>query len=412
MKLEFTKGFFNAVYLPMLENKERVNVLWGGGGSGKSHFVVDKMIYKALKHPNRTILLSRKVQADIKDSIFQLVVEEIHRMKISHMVEISSYNLTIKFSNGSKFICKGLDDIERIKSITGVDDIVVEECTEISQEDFEQLNLRLRSSAPNQQIHMMFNPISKTNWVYRYFFEDGTPPNTMIIHSTYKDNRFLPEDYVASLLDYKRTNPLYYEVYALGNWGVLGKRVYTNWKKEKLNPAELMKDNPDLQLVIGLDFGFMADASTLAVSLVDSKKKKLYIIDEMYEKGLTNFDLADRIKEKGYAKSIITADSAEKKSIEELKILGIRRIKPAVKGNGSINAGISFLQGFEIIVDEKCQFAIGELEQYVYKRDKKTGLYLNEPVDDFNHILDALRYSVESIRRKNTKKLSKKMFGL
>lgn len=404
-------SYFNAPYLPMLNNTERFNVCWGGAGSGKSHFVVQKIILKALKHDNRTILFVRKVQATIKDSIFQLAVDELTKMGIVHLCEISYHNLTIKFPNGSRIIAKGLDDSEKIKSIAGIDDIVIEEATEISQDDFSQLNLRLRSKAKNQQIHLMFNPVSKLNWVYNHFFERGTPKNTLILHTTYKDNRFLPKEYIASLESYKITNPLYYQIYVLGGWGITGKRVFDNWKVEQFDKETLLK-NPAIRAVFGMDFGYINDPTTFVSSLVDMENKKLYIFSELYEHGLTNDRIAQRIYEMGYSKEIITADSAEQKSIDEIRNLGIRKIRPTKKGAGSINQGIQFLQQFEIIVHPSCQNVALELESYSYRKDKTTGLYTNTPVDAYNHCIDALRYSVTDFSLKKPVKVSKGTFGL
>lgn len=411
INIEVDTSYFIDAYLPLLDNEERFNVLWGGGGSGKSHFVADKMILKAFKYPNRTILLVRKVQAAIKDSIFQLVVDELSRMGLLRYCKVSTYNLTIDLPNGSKFICKGLDDPEKIKSITGVDDIVIEEATEITSDDFSQLNLRLRSQAPNQQIHLMFNPVAKTNWVYSYFFE-SIRNNTIIVHTTYKDNPHLPQEYIESLEEYKTTNPLYYDIYCLGQWGVLGKRVYNNWKVEEFDPYQIIREVPSAMPIFGLDFGYIADPSAFLGAIADTVNKKLYIFTEFYERGLLNDQIAERIIEEGYSKEVITADSAEKKSIDEIKGYGVRRIKPAKKGAGSVAQGIQYINQFEIIVHPDCVFTKAELQQYVYKKDKASGLYTNTPVDNHNHLMDALRYALERVRKKLNIRLTKRSFGL
>lgn len=412
IQVNLDMSYFNKPYLPMLNNEERFNVVWGGAGSGKSHFVVQKIILKALKYPNRTILFTRKVQATIKDSIFQLAIDELNKMGILHLCDVSYYALTIKFPNGSRIFGKGLDDSEKIKSIAGIDDIVIEEATELSQDDFSQLNLRLRSKAPNQQIHLMFNPVSKLNWVYAHFFDRGTPENTLIIHTTYKDNRFLPKEYIASLESYRVTNPLYYQIYVLGGWGITGKRVFDNWHVQQFDKNELMRKQPELKSAFGMDFGYINDATTMACSLVDLVNRKIYFFDELYEHGLVNNKIAEAIKDKGYAKETIVADSAEKKSIDEIREYGIRRMKPAAKGAGSINQGIQFLQQFEIIIHPSCKFFISEMESYSYKKDKASGLYTNTPVDAYNHVVDAFRYSMESFSRKSSYKVSKGSFGL
>lgn len=409
IRLKVDKSFFNEAYLPLLNNTERFTVLWGGGGSGKSHFVVDKMILKALQ-TKRTVLFIRKVQSTLKDSIFQLTLDELGRMGLREHCKISTYNLTIGLPNGSSFIYKGIDDPEKIKSISAIDDIVIEEATEITPDDFSQLNLRLRSKASNQQIHLMFNPVSQNNWVYNEFFAHKKE-NTRILHTTYKDNRFLPQEYIDSLLSYKKTNPLYYEVYALGNWGVLGKKVFTNWEVGPVDHVALIKANPDIRPKFSLDWGFVADPTAMLALLVDEDKKIIYIYDEVYQKGLLNSEIADLIKARGWARQRIIADSAEQKSIADLRSLGVPNIQPVKKGKGSIMAGIQKVNEYQIIVDPSCKFTIAELGQYVYKKDKATGLYLNQPVDANNHLMDCLRYAMGQPQNKIIKGLSKGIFG-
>lgn len=206
IKLNIDKSFFNEAYLPLLNNNERFTVLYGGGGSGKSHFVAQKMIIKALKYKKRKILVVRKVQATIRESIYALFIEQLEVMGILKLCKYTTSHMRIELPNGSQFIFVGLDDPEKIKSITGIDDIIVEEVTELaSADELAQLNTRLRSNAPNQQIHVMFNPVSKTNWVYKHWFQQEQK-DTVILKTTYKDNiRFLPQSYIDSLLDYKET---------------------------------------------------------------------------------------------------------------------------------------------------------------------------------------------------------------
>lgn len=370
------------------------------------------MILKALKYPNRKILVIRKVLATVRESVFALFLEQLSNMGILQFCKTTATNMKITLPNGSTLIFMGLDDSEKIKSIAGIDDIVIEEATELSQDDFSQLNLRLRSKAENQQIHLMFNPVSKANWVYKYFFINK-PDDCVILKTTYKDNKFLPQEYIDSLLEYKDTNPLYYQIYALGEFGNLGKKVYERYSVQDFEVHDLIKKNPDIKAVFGLDFGYINDPTAFIASLVDFENRKLYIFDELYERGLLNNEIAERIKEMGYAKEVITADSAEKKSIDEIKGYGIDRIKPAKKGSGSIMQGIQYIQQFEIIVHPRCKNTLVELENYSYQKDKATGEYINKPIDSYNHLLDALRYSLEAYSRaKRIKFLDKSAFGL
>lgn len=401
LNIKISKKVFNEAYLPQLSNYDtRFNVFYGGAGSGKSKFVVQKLIYKYLQYPDRTALVIRKVGSTLRDSIFREFKSVLADWKIYDKCEIRETLLTISLPNGSSFMFKGLDDPEKIKSISGIDDIVVEECTELDEQDFYQLNLRLRSKQPYNQMHLMFNPVSKSNWVYKTWFQNGyNEENTMVLHTTYKDNKFLPQEYIQSLEDYKRTNPVYYRIYALGEFASLDKLIYENWHEKDFNYREILqRDNT--QALFGLDFGYVNDATAFIAIVVDEVNKELYIFDEFYKKGLLNDEIAKEIKRKGYSKEIITADSAEQKSIEEIKRAGISRIKAARKGRDSIINGIQLIQQYTMYVHPSCVNVIEELKNYAWQRDKLTKEYINKPIDSYNHALDALRYACECLNKK------------
>lgn len=412
VKININKDFFNEVYLPLLDNKERWNVIMGGAGSGKSHFVSQKMILKALKYPNRKILVIRKVQTTIRESIYALFIEQLSSMGILKHCKYTTSHLKIELPNGSQFIFSGLDDPEKIKSIASIDDIIIEEATELSSlDEFSQLNLRLRSSAPNQQIHLMYNPVSKSNWVYD-FFHVQTQEDCVVMRTNYTHNKFLPQAYVDSLLSYKETNPLYYDIYAMGEFGNLGKTVFNNWSVSNFDANELVKNNNNLTTCIAMDFGFTNDPTTIMFSLADFENKKLYVTEETWQKGLLNNEIADIIFEKGYHKQLILADSAEPKSIEEIRGYGVPRIKGVKKGAGSINQGIQFMMQFEIIIHESCIQTIQEFKDYSYLKDKQTGAYLNK-FTGADHCIDAIRYSLTPYHKNNQVLfLSKGLFGL
>ena len=333
-------------------------------------------------------------------------------MHLIQYCKVSKTSLTITFPNGSVILYKGADSESKLLSISGITKVWVEEASEISKDLFNQLELRLRGGDSKKQFYLSFNPISATHWLKAEFF-DNPKEDASICHSTYLDNKYLDEEYIANLLDMKERNPVKYDVYALGKWGVLGKKVYENWTIQDFAVHELVQSNPNLKAVFGMDFGYVSDPSTLIASLLDLENRKLYIFDEMYEKGFLNNQIADRIKDMGYSKEMIIADSAEQKSIAEIKGYGISRIKPARKGAGSIMQGITFIQQFDIVVHPSCKNTINELENYSFKKDKNTGAFLNQPIDDFNHILDALRYSLEPYSKgKGVRFLNKGLFGL
>lgn len=415
MKLILHKEIFNDVYLSSLDDySKRYEIYYGGAGSGKSVFVAQKLVKKALTD-RRKILVLRKVDKTTKNSTFQLLLDTLTDWKIIDKCKINRTDFTITLPNGSVFLCCGLQDPERIKSITGLTDAWLEEATEFNQEDFNQIDLRIRHpEAKGQQIILSFNPVSKVNWCYKLFFKEAADAamtdfraQCKILHTNYLDNKFLPQSYIDSLLLLKATNLDYYKIYALGEFGSLSKLVFNNWKVEEFDYTQVHGD-----LCVGLDFGFIADPTALVASIVDDENKKIYVFNAKSRKGLLNNEIAEMIKAEGFAKSSIIADSAEQKSIEEIKREGISRIKPATKGQGSILQGIQKLQQYQIIVHPSGAAAlIEELKNYCWEKDKKTNEYINKPIDKYNHCIDALRYSLQCIGHK-VKTMDKALLGL
>lgn len=408
INLKISKKIFNeAYYDDLFDYTCRYQVFYGGAGSGKSHYVFQKAIIKAL-NDKRKVLVVRKVARTLKDSCFQMVLDTLSHFQLTSSCRINNTTLTIELPNGSIFLFKGIDDGgEKIKSIAGITDIIIEEATELTEDEFSQLDLRLRAKVPHLQMYLMFNPVSKINWCYKHWFANGTPANTKIKKTTYRDNRFLPPDYVASLERMKETNYTYWNIYANGEFCSLDKLIYTNWRQsDEEVPA-------DLPILLGLDFGYIADETAFVVSRIDEANKKIYVIDEVYQKGLLNNEIANIIKYKGYAKEVIIADAAEQKSIAEIKREGVLRIKPAVKGQGSVLQGIQKLQQYELIVSSNCPNTIVELQNYSWKKDRTSGEYINEPQDRYNHALDALRYSLQCIENKQRlTTMNKSLLGL
>ena len=398
MKIKIHKNIFNEVYWSDIEDfKFRYQVFYGGAGSGKSHYVASKLVFKALKS-ERKILVLRKVNRTTKASTFQLLLDTLIQFKIIDKCNVNRTDFTITLPNGSMFLCVGLDDPEKIKSIAGLTDAWLEESSEFTVDDFTQIDLRIRHpKAPDQQIYLSFNPVSRANWTYLHFFADNPEllefrKSVKVIHTTYMHNRFLPKEYVNSLLQMQKTNEVYYKIYCLGQFGSLDKLIYNNWQKMDFDPDKIKG-----QLICGLDFGYTNDPTAFTASILSESENRIYVFKEWGGTGYLNDAIAQQIKDMGFAKSIIIADSAEMKSIEEIKRDGIVRIKPSVKGQGSVLQGIQKLQQYEIIVHPSCKNVIEELENYSWKRDKATNIYINEPVDSWNHYLDSLRYSLQCI---------------
>lgn len=246
------KWVLPAYWQYMTDYETRYMVFYGGAGSGKSYFAMQKILIKALRH-KRKVLVIRKVGNTIKDSTWALFKELAYKMPET-IKSINKSEYTITFVNGSEFLFKGLDDPEKVKSIQGITDIVIEEASEITEDDFDQLDLRLRAKAGMLQICLMFNPVSKANWVYKRFFENGAPEDTVICHTTYSDNPHLPEVYVKSLLRMKDRNPAYYKIYALGQFATLDKLVFPTITTRIISDEE----TAGLPFWAGMDFGLVA----------------------------------------------------------------------------------------------------------------------------------------------------------
>lgn len=388
-----SKVFNRHIYDHLFDYDTFTEVHYGGASSGKSHGVFQKIVIKALKDwkKPRKILVLRKVGATVRDSVFADVQATLSYFGILNMCKVNMSAFRIELPNGAEFIFKGMDNPEKIKSIKGISDVVMEEASEFTLDDYTQLTLRLRDKAHKQkQIYLMFNPVSKANWVYNAFFVKK-PKNTVVYQTTYKDNRFLDAVTRENIEELANRNEAYYKIYALGEFATLDKLVFPKYTKALLNKDDLRQ----ITSYFGLDYGFINDPSAFMHVKIDDDHKKLYVVEEYVKKGLTNDKIAESITALGYAKEPIRADSAEKKSNQELRNLGIGRVIDVKKGAGSVMQGIQYLLQYEWIVDERCVKTIEELENYTWKKDKATNEYINEPVDSYNHCLDAIRYAIQ-----------------
>lgn len=387
-------AFNGWVYNIIDDYRPRIEVYYGGAGSGKSVGACQKILLKAM-NDKRKVLVIRKVGATLRHSVFQLFLDllvqsgEYGRSKINR----SDFQITLR--NGSTLIFKGLDDPEKIKSVTGLTDVVIEEATELTRDDFTQLSLRLRPGreVAFPQIYLMFNPVSKANWVYDYFYVHP-PQDCRVVQTTYTDNRFLTPDYIQTLEELKQRNPAYYRIYALGEFATLDKLVFPVITKRLIMPEEVAR----LPLFVGLDFGYINDPTALVWGRYDRAGRRILLTGEYFKTGLLNDAIARTIVELGLSKEVIVADSAEMKSIDEIRNAGIRRIRRAAKGPDSVRAGLQFMAQHEIVVDERCPRLLEEFENYTWQKDRKTGEYINQPIDAFNHGIDACRYGLEAHR--------------
>ena len=413
IELNISKTVFLPCYQPYISDySQRYNVYYGGRGSGKTRFIITKLLIKGLRE-RRTILLMRKTYANCKYSVWKELKEAVDRFNLNKYFTFyeSDYS-AICHINGTVFKCAGLDVAEKIKGFSEISDVLLEEATEFTPEDVELIDGTVRSVLYTLplQLYFCFNPVSKANYVYKRFgFDTGiAPPNTFILKTTYLDNPFVSQDYIQRMETMKQLNPSRWRIEALGDFVSLDKLVFQNYKVEEFNHAEL-----EGTLIVGLDFGFVNDITALTASLVDEENKRIYIFKEWGATNKTNEEIAAIITSLGFSKSTIIADCAEPKSIEELRRKGIKRIAACSKGKDSILHGIQRLQQYEIIVHPNCEGIITEFENYSWKKDKASGEYVNEPIDDFNHYLDALRYSLQSIdETKKIKTINKSILGI
>ena len=387
---------FNSVYYPYINDNTPLQIFYGGSSSGKSTFIAQRVIVDLLRG-GRNYLITRNVGRTIRTSVFNELKKNIYRYKLNPVFTINKSDVTITCANGYQAIMVGLDDVDKLKSIVpakGVlTDIWCEEMTETTEDAYRQIIRRLRGkSRYPKRVTISFNPILKSHWIYKKWFTDVPEDSRfyrddekLILKTTYKDNSFLNNEEISILEN--ETDEYWYNVYTLGEWGVLGDIIFKNWRVEDLSDRISQFDN----IRNGLDFGFDPNPTAWVHIHYDKNHRKIYIFDELYETGLTNWMIYDRLKRKTKGERII-ADSAEPKSIKELVSLGLN-VEGAEKGPGSVNSGIRWLQENEIIIDKRCQNAINEFSTYHRKKDKY-GESIAEPVKKDDHIIDATRYAM------------------
>lgn len=387
----------------------RYRVVKGSRASKKSKTTALWYIYNLMKYPEANLLVVRKTFRILKDSCFTDLKWAVHRWGVDHLWNFTLSPLEATYiPTGQKIYFRGLDDPLKVTSIA-VDKgclcwMWLEEAYEImSESDFDMLDESIRGSTPEglfKQITITLNPWNEHHWIKKRFF-DSYDPDILALTTNYLCNEWLDKSDLAVFERMKTNNPRRYQVAGLGNWGIVEGLIYENWKEEAYTLITrkeaqegrkgVIRDN--LKTVCGLDFGYTNDPTAFVIALLDRDNSRLYIYDEFYEKGLSNKAIAERIKELGYRKERITADSAEPKSIDELKTYGLN-VKGAVKGKDSIVHGIQWIQDLEIIIHPRCVNFLTEISNYTWDTDR-FGKKLNVPIDDFNHLMDALRYAVE-----------------
>lgn len=399
----------NKVYLPDIVGKGygafwrfkgRYKAVKGSRASKKSSTQALKAIIEIVENPTVNWLVVRKVERTLRDSCFAQLKWAIHRLQLDRYFKCSTSPLEITYiPTGQKILFRGLDDPLKVTSITvevgSLCRLWVEEAYEItSEEAFDRLDESIRGQLPKGMYHQVvltFNPWSDRHWLKKRFFDEPSE-NVLAITTNYLCNEFLSDSDLV-LFEEMKKNPRRYRTAGLGEWGIVEGLVFENWEEQAFDVNEIAK-RPNVKSAFGMDFGYVNDPSTLFCGLVDTVAREIYVFDEMYEKGMSNEDILSKVTEMGYAKERIKADSAEPKSIAYLRKAGLRNIRAAKKGPDSIRAGISLIQDYKIIVHPRCVNFLTEISNYTWDKDKFDNI-INKPIDDFNHLMDAMRYAIE-----------------
>ena len=404
INLNLKKSLFVPKFFPLLfDYSHRWEVYMGSAGSSKSYFITQKLIIRACREKVK-ILVCRRYGSTIRHTCFSLFKEILSKWQLTNYVKIRETDFNIKFPNGSEIVFMGLDEETKLLSLNGLAAIFVEEAYEVPLPIVEQLNLRLRGKAENQQIIMAFNPINKNHWLYD-FCEVNPPSSFIYTHSTYRDNPFLNEEYVHELEELYTRNPSKARVFCDGQWGVDSEGlVIKNFDPMKL--AALGYEHR-----VGMDLGWV-DKTAVIDSLYDREHKTIYVFAEFYKSGCQLSEMVEAIKDMNLSKTKIYVDAAEPRSIQYFKSQGINAY-PCAKGKDSVKAGLMFLQDNLIIVHPRCKNFINELENFSYIKSKQTGEWTEDTTHEFSHAIDACRYGYSDIyTNKKMKTMSKAALGL
>lgn len=383
----------NNKYSPLFENDTRFFIITGGRGSSKS-FGVGTFANLLSFEPDHTILFTRQTMTSAHLSIIPEFQEKIDLMELNNFFEVNKTEILNKKSN-SKIIFRGIktssgDQTANLKSLQGVTTWILDEAEELKDETiFDKINLSIRQKGKQNRVILILNPATKEHWIYKRFFEDrgilsgfnGIHKDTTYIHTTYLDNYDnLDTSFIEEVERIKLTNEKKYRHVILGGWldkaeGV----VFANWSIGEFK--EVGKS------VFGQDYGFSIDPTTLVQTSIDKTNKKIYIKECLYKPKLTTSEIINENK-RYCGTNLIIGDNAEPRLIHEIKSKGLNIVE-AVKGAGSISAGIALLQDYELIITPDSTNIIKELNNYCWLEKKS-----NTPIDDYNHALDAIRYAV------------------
>ena len=391
--------YVNDCYMPYLEAEQYTQIFFGGSSSGKSFFLAQRTVMDNMNGYN--YLVCRNVSNTLKKSVFNEIWKAICNMQLAMFYDRNKTEITItNRRNNKQILFAGLDDVEKLKSITPVNGVLeriwIEEATEVKREAYLQLKKRLRGYTDKHKgIIISFNPVLKSHWIYKEFFSGRWDDSKniyqddrlLIIKTTYKDNKYLTPDDIYELEH--EQDEYFYNVYTLGNWGILGNVIFKNWSTADLSGMIAGFDN----IHNGLDFGF-TNPNALVRLHVSEKAKTIYVFDTLCKRGQTYDSLTEDIR-KMIGRQIVTCDNEDSRGIFMLRQNGIKAV-PAKKGADSVINGITWISGYKLVIDVRCQEFINEIQQYHWQEDKD-GNVIEKPVKKNDHLMDAMRYAVESL---------------
>ena len=407
MTIDFTNfyDYLNVKFWDFFESKARIRLSFGGAGSGKSVGCFQEIVYKVCVEPGHNYVICRKVANTNKTSTYALFKQIIAKFGVAHLFKENKSDMSFTCKhNGNMVVFKGLDDIEKLKSITfpsGIlTDIVVEEASEMTQGDFDQLNVRLRGKGAKVpfQITLLFNPISDKHWLKKEFFDLKSYQqqfDVFILKSTYLDNEFIDDDYRKVLEGYKHIDMQMYRVYCLGEWGQFGNVIFNNW--EAL-PCPYAEEDFDA-VYYGMDFGYNHPT---VISKVGMKDGCLYSFDELCLQEKTNAEFIAENEEYGTLEkgTRCVADSAEPDRIREWQQKGYS-VVGAVKGDGSVRRGIDFIKSHKWYIDPgRCPRLLQEVQIFHWKTDKTGEVVTPEkPIELMDDAIKATMYALEDLSK-------------
>ena len=372
------KEFCNRQFYEAVNSKQRIKIFQGGSRSGKSWALMQYCLYLITTETKPiTISIVRKTLPALKRSVlrdFNIIAKSLG---VYYLGEFNKTELVFNY-NGHTIEFFSADDAQKIRGSTR-DVLWCEECNELNIEDFRQLSMRTK-----REILMSFNPSDPVHFIYDLCERDDAD----LFISTYRDNKFIAPEVKKELERLKKRDPDFWRVYGEGQRAVFSQRqIFRDW-----NYIDESEFPEELDWFMGCDFGYTNDPT--AICLIAKKNDKVFVKEVLYKTGMTNRDIANHLKSLGLDDLLMYCDSAEPKSIEELKQMGILA-KPAIKGAGSINAGLSLMREFDFYISNKATNVKSEQMKYVWG-ELKDGTIINKAVDRDNHAMDCLRYGLYS----------------